>query len=58
MTGAVTVSALVGLLSLFAGVGLGWYLRSANDWCPDCTEPEQPGRDGSMLQLPPKTLSS
>ena len=46
-----------GLLSLFAGVGLGWYLRSTNDWSPDCTEPDETGRDGSMLQLPPKTLS-
>jgi hypothetical protein len=58
MTGAVTVAALVGLLSLFAGVALGWYLRSTNDWCPECTEPDQPARDGSMLQLPSKTLSS
>lgn len=36
MTGAVTVAAIVGLLSLFAGVALGWYLRSTNDWCADC----------------------
>ncbi|MEU4618361.1 hypothetical protein AB0G04_00060 [Actinoplanes sp. NPDC023801] len=57
MTGAVTVAALVGLMSLFAGVALGWYLRSTNDWCPDCTEPGQPARDSSMLRLPPKTLS-
>ncbi|MEU4691837.1 hypothetical protein [Actinoplanes sp. NPDC023714] len=38
MTGAVTVSAIVGLLSLFAGVALGWYLRRTNDWCPTCGE--------------------
>ncbi|GAA0439654.1 hypothetical protein FHR83_005973 [Actinoplanes campanulatus] len=38
MTGAVTVSAVVGLLSLFAGVALGWYLRRTNDWCPTCGE--------------------
>jgi hypothetical protein len=49
MTGAVTVSALVGLLSLFAGVAVGWYLRSTNDWCPECTESDQ---------LPSKPLSS
>jgi hypothetical protein len=36
MTGAVTVAALVGLLSLLAGVALGWYLRRSNDWCPHC----------------------
>jgi hypothetical protein len=50
MTGAVTVSAIVGLMSLFAGVGLGWYLRSTNDWCPDCTDQDQATRDGSMVQ--------
>ncbi len=38
MTGAVTVSAIVGLLSLFSGVALGWYLRRTNDWCPTCGE--------------------
>lgn len=38
MTGAVTVSAIVGLLSLLAGVALGWYLRRTNDWCPTCGE--------------------
>ena len=36
MTGAVTVAAFVGLLSLLAGVALGWYLRRANNWCPSC----------------------
>lgn len=36
MTGAVTVAALVGLLSLLAGVALGWHLRRTNDWCPSC----------------------
>jgi hypothetical protein len=41
MTGAVTVAAVVGLLSLFAGVALGWYLGSSNDWCADCGQPEQ-----------------
>ncbi|MEU8657889.1 hypothetical protein [Actinoplanes philippinensis] len=41
MTGAVTVSAVVGLLSLFAGVALGWYLRSGNDGCTECVPPEQ-----------------
>ncbi|WP_245973122.1 hypothetical protein [Actinoplanes lutulentus] len=33
-----TVSAIVGLLSLFSGVALGWYLRRTNDWCPTCGE--------------------
>ncbi len=36
MTGAVTVAAVVGLLSLLSGVALGWHLRRANDWCPSC----------------------
>ncbi|MDI6103110.1 hypothetical protein QLQ12_31295 [Actinoplanes sp. NEAU-A12] len=58
MTGAVTVSAFVGLLSLFAGVALGWYLRSGNDGCPACAEPEQGGQaDGAMLKLSRKSLS-
>ena len=38
MTGAVMVAAVVGLLSLLAGVALGWYLRRTNDWCPACGE--------------------
>ena len=50
MTGAVTVSAVVGLLSLFAGVALGWYLRS-NDDCPTCAEPDRAGQvDRAMLK--------
>jgi hypothetical protein len=36
VTGAVTIAAVVGLLSLLAGVALGWYLRRTNDWCPAC----------------------
>jgi hypothetical protein len=36
MTGAVTVAAVVGLLSLLGGVALGWHLRRTNDWCPTC----------------------
>ena len=36
MTGAVALAALVGLASLLAGVALGWYLRRANNWCPEC----------------------
>ena len=36
MTGAVTVSAIVGLLSLLAGVALGWHLRPTDDECPAC----------------------
>jgi hypothetical protein len=38
MTGAVTVAAIVGLLSLLSGVALGWYLRRTNDWCSACGE--------------------
>jgi len=38
MTGAITVAAIVGLLSLLGGVALGWYLRRTNDWCPACGE--------------------
>jgi hypothetical protein len=36
MTGAIALAAVIGLASLLAGVALGWYLRSANTWCPDC----------------------
>ncbi|MBM2617091.1 hypothetical protein JIG36_16160 [Actinoplanes sp. LDG1-06] len=36
MTGAVTVAAVVGLLSLLAGVALGWRLRRVNNWCAAC----------------------
>lgn len=36
MTGAVTVAALAGLLSLLAGVALGWHLRRSNEGCPSC----------------------
>ena len=36
MTGAVTVAAFVGLLSLLAGVALGWRLRRMNERCPSC----------------------
>ncbi|XVU25251.1 hypothetical protein ACQPZJ_50115 [Actinoplanes sp. CA-054009] len=36
MTGAVTVAAVVGLLSLLSGVWLGWRLRQTNNPCPTC----------------------
>ena len=36
MTGAIALAALIGLASLLAGVALGWYLRRANNWCPEC----------------------
>ena len=36
MTGFIALSALVGLLSLFCGVAVGWYLRKTNDWCAHC----------------------
>jgi len=32
----VVLAALIGLVSLLAGVALGWYLRRTNDWCPHC----------------------
>ncbi|GAA4934003.1 hypothetical protein [Actinoplanes utahensis] len=38
MTGAVTVSALLGMLSLVAGVAIGWHLRRSGDQCPTCDE--------------------
>ena len=38
MTGAVTVAALVGLMSLLSGVWLGWRLRQSNNPCPACGE--------------------
>ena len=36
MTGAIAVAAVIGLVSLLAGVALGWYLRRTNDWCSHC----------------------
>jgi hypothetical protein len=33
MGGLIGVTAI---LSLFAGLALGWYLRRANAWCPHC----------------------
>jgi hypothetical protein len=27
---------MTAVLSLFAGLTLGWYLRRANTWCPQC----------------------
>jgi hypothetical protein len=27
---------MTAVLSLFAGLSLGWYLRRANTWCPHC----------------------
>jgi hypothetical protein len=36
VTGAIALAALVGVISLVAGVALGWYLRRTNDWCPQC----------------------
>ena len=36
MTGAVAVAAVVGLLSLLAGVALGSYLRRPDNRCPTC----------------------
>lgn len=38
MTGAITVAAVAGLMSLLAGVGLGWHLRRTDDRCPGCGE--------------------
>jgi hypothetical protein len=34
--GAVTLAVVTGLLSMLAGVALGWYLRRTNDWCAHC----------------------
>lgn len=42
MTGAVTVSALLGMLSLIAGAALGWHLRRSGDRCPACGEHQVP----------------
>jgi hypothetical protein len=38
MTLAIAVVVVVGLLSLLAGIALGWYLRRSNAWCPHCGE--------------------
>ena len=42
MTGAITVAAVVGLLSLLAGVALGWHLRRTDEWCAGCAEVTAP----------------
>ncbi len=36
MTGYVVLASVIGLVSLLAGVALGWYLRRTNDWCAHC----------------------
>ena len=36
MTGAIALAVVIGLVSLLAGVALGWYLRRTNDWCSHC----------------------
>jgi hypothetical protein len=56
MTGAITVAAVVGLLSLLAGVALGWYLRRANNWCATCGDQlscEGCGAGANWPQHPP-----
>jgi hypothetical protein len=32
----IAASLLFCFLSLLIGVALGWYLRRANSWCPQC----------------------
>lgn len=36
MTGTIAAGILLGVVNLLFGVGLGWYLRRANSWCPHC----------------------
>ncbi len=36
MSGTVALTALLAVLILLVGVALGWYLRGANSWCPEC----------------------
>ncbi len=36
MTATLAVAILLPVLALVAGVALGWYLRRANSWCPQC----------------------
>jgi hypothetical protein len=58
MTGAVAVAAFVGLLSLLAGVALGWYLRRTNEWCPSCGEGLTCERCRSAADLPRASTTS
>jgi hypothetical protein len=58
MTGAVAVAAFVGLLSLLAGVALGWYLRRTNEWCPTCGEGLACERCRQAADLPRARASS
>ena len=36
MSGTIAVAVLLAVLNLLIGVALGWYLRRANSWCPQC----------------------
>ncbi|GIM95112.1 hypothetical protein [Paractinoplanes toevensis] len=58
MTGAVTVAAIVGLLSLLGGVALGWYLRRTNDWCSSCGDQLACEGCGSGAAWPKRPMSS
>jgi hypothetical protein len=58
MTGAVALAALVGLLSLLAGVALGWYLRRSNDWCSACGNQLACEECGTGAAWPKRPLAS
>jgi hypothetical protein len=58
MTGAVAVAAFVGLLSLLAGVALGWYLRRTNERCPTCDDQLGCERCRQAADLPRSTATS
>ena len=46
--------ALVALVALIVGIGLGWYLRRVNAWCPQCGDALScPGCGGRPAWLSP-----
>jgi hypothetical protein len=36
MIGSLALTILIAISSLLSGIALGWYLRRANAWCPQC----------------------
>jgi hypothetical protein len=58
MTGAVAVAAFVGLLSLLAGVALGWYLRRTNERCSSCGDQLACERCRQAADLPRSSTTS
>jgi hypothetical protein len=57
VTGAIALAAVIGLVSLLAGVALGWYLRRTNDWCSHCGDQLSCAGCGSKAAWPKRRES-